>query len=139
MAYTVPMKRAYIFNTWMQTTFTDGQWFKIYQHMDLNEIMEKTLPLKKIDELFKKDKRGYLLEVDMKYPKELHENHNELSFLIQKMKIKKVEKLMPNLKRKKRYVVHIDALDQALKHGLKLKKVHWVIKKMDEGLYHAEC
>ena len=107
--------------------------------MDLNEIMEKTLPLKKIDELLKKDKRGYLLEVDMKYPKELHENHNELSFLIQKMKIKKVEKLMPNLKRKKRYVVHTDALDQALKHGLKLKKVHWVIKKMDEGLYHAEC
>ena len=139
MTYAIPMKRAYIFNTWMQTTFTDGQWFKIYQHMDLNEIMEKTLPLKKIDELFKKDKRGYLLEVDMKYPKELHENHNELSFLIQKMKIKKVEKLMPNLKRKKRYVVHTDALDQALKHGLKLKKVHWVIKKMDEGLYHAEC
>ena len=139
MPYAIPMKRAYIFNTWMQTTFTDGQWFKIYQHMDLNEIMEKTLPLKKIDELFKKDKRGYLLEVDMKYPKELHENHNELSFLIQKMKIKKVEKLMPNLKRKKRYVVHTDALDQALKHGLNIKKVHWVIKKMDEGLYHAEC
>ena len=101
--------------------------------------MEKTLPLKKIDELFKKDKRGYLLEVDVKYPKELRENHNELPFLIQKMKIKKVEKLMPNLKLKKRYVVHTDALDQALKHGLKLKKVHQVIKEMDEGLYHAEC
>ena len=28
----------------------------------------------KIDELVKKDKRGYLLEVDVKYPKELHEN-----------------------------------------------------------------
>ena len=123
----------------MQTTFTDGQWFKIYQHIDLNGIMEKTLPLKKIDELLKKDKRGYLLEVDVKYPKELRENHNELPFLIQKMKIKKVEKLMPNLKLKKRYVVHTDALDQALKHGLKLKKVHQVIKEMDEGLYHAEC
>ena len=35
----------------------------------------------KIDELVKKDKRGYLLEVDVKYPKELHENHNELPFL----------------------------------------------------------
>ena len=44
---TIPMKRAYIFNTWMQTTFTDGKWFKIYQYMDLNGIMEKTLPLKK--------------------------------------------------------------------------------------------
>ena len=35
----------------------------------------------KIDELVQKDKRGYLLKVDVKYPKELHENHNELPFL----------------------------------------------------------
>ena len=62
------------------------------------------------------------------YPKELHENHNELPFLAEKMKIKRVEKLVPNLKSKKRYVVHIKTLDQALKHGLKLKKVHRVIK-----------
>ena len=41
----------------------------------------------KIDELAKKDKRGYLLEVDVKYPKELHENHSELPFLVEKMKI----------------------------------------------------
>ena len=64
----------------------------------------------------------------MIYPKELHENHNELPFLAEKMKIKRVEKLVPNLKCKKRYVVHIKTLDQALKHGLKLKKVHRVIK-----------
>ena len=125
---TIPMKRAYIFNTWMQTTFTDGKWFKIYQHMDLNGRMEKTLPLKKLTNLSKKDKGGYLLEVDVKYPKELHENHNELPFLAEKMKIKRVEKLVSNRKCKKRYVVHIKALDQALKHGLKLKKVHRVIK-----------
>ena len=62
------------------------------------------------------------------YPKELHENHNELPFLAEKMKIKRVEILVPNLKCKKRYVVHIKTLDQALKHGLKLKKVHRVIK-----------
>ena len=65
----------------------------------------------KIDELVKKDKRGYLLEVDVKYPKELHQDHNELPFLVEKMKIKRVDKLVPNLKRKKRYVVHIKALD----------------------------
>ena len=76
----------------------------------------------KIDELVKKDKRGYLLEVDVKYPKELHENHNELPFLTERMKIGRVEKLVPNLKDKKGYVVHIKALDQALKHGLKLKR-----------------
>ena len=82
----------------------------------------------KIDELVKKDKRGYLLDVDVKYPKELHENHNELPFLVEKMKIRREEKLVPNLKHKKRYVVHIKALDQVLRHGLKLKKVHDVIK-----------
>ena len=41
----------------------------------------------KIDEVVKKDKRGYLLEVDVEYPKELHENHNELLFLAETMKI----------------------------------------------------
>ena len=44
------------------------------------------------------------------------------------MNIRREEKLVPNLKRKKRYVVNIKALDQALKHGLKLKKVHRVIE-----------
>ena len=46
----------------------------------------------------------------MEYPKELHENHNELSFLTERMKIGRVEKLVPNLKIKG-YVVQIKALD----------------------------
>ena len=82
----------------------------------------------KIDELFKEDKRGYLLEVYVKCPKELHEDRNELTFLVDRMKIGREEKLEPNLKNKKRYVVHIKALDQALKHGLELKTVHRVIE-----------
>ena len=77
----------------------------------------------KIDELVKKDERGYLLEVDVEYPMGIHENHNELPFLTEGMKIGRVEKLVSNHKDKKRYVVHIKAPDQALKkHGLKLKK-----------------
>ena len=52
----------------------------------------------KIDKLVKKEKRGYILEVDVEYPKELHENHNELPFLVEKMKIGRKEKLAPNLK-----------------------------------------
>ena len=78
----------------------------------------------KIDKLVKKDKRGYLLEVDVEYPKELHENHNELPFLVEKNKIGREEKLVPNLKDKNGCVVHIKVLNQVLKHGLKLKKVH---------------
>ena len=81
----------------------------------------------KIDELVKRDKRGYLLEVDVEYPKGLHENHNELPFLVEKMKIGREEKL-PNPKDKEGYVVHIKKLNQSLRHGLKLKKVHRVIE-----------
>ena len=64
----------------------------------------------------------------MKYPKELHENHSELPFLTERMKIGRVEKLVPNLKDKKGYSVQIKTLNQALKHDLKLKKVHRVIE-----------
>ena len=41
----------------------------------------------KTDELVKKDKREYVLVVDVKYPKELHENHNQRPFLVARMKI----------------------------------------------------
>ena len=68
------------------------------------------------------------MEVGAEYPKELHKNHNELPFLTERMKIGRVERLVPNLKDKKGHVKHIKELDQALKHGLKLKKVHQVIE-----------
>ena len=100
---------------------------KLPTHEFLWREAEKFTP-EKIDKLFKKDKRGYLLELDVEYPKGLHENHNELSFLTERMKIGRVEKLVPNLKNKKRYVVQIKALDKALKYGLKLKKVHRAIE-----------
>ena len=64
----------------------------------------------------------------MEYPKELDENHNVLQLLTERMKIGRVKKLVPNLKDKKGYVVHIKTLDQVLKHSLKLKKVHQVIE-----------
>ena len=78
--------------------------------------------------LAKRGSKGYLLEVDVKYPKELHDSHNELPFMCEKMKINKVAKLVPNLYDKKKYVIRIRALDQALKHGLILEKVHCVIE-----------
>ena len=45
-----------------------------------------------------------------------------------KMKINKVEKLVPNLRDKKNYVIHIRALDQALRHGLVLERIHRAIE-----------
>ena len=41
-----------------------------------------------------------------------------------RMKINIVEKLVLNLYDKKNYVIHIRALDQALKHGFILEKIH---------------
>ena len=85
-------------------------------------------PPEKIDKLVKKDKGKYLLGIDVEYPKELHEYHNELPFLVEKIKIVREETLLPNLKDKKGYLVHIKTLNQALKHGLKLRNVDRVIE-----------
>ena len=63
-----------------------------------------------------------------RYPKELHNSHNKLPFLAERIKIGKVEKLEPNLKDKMTYKVHIKNVNQSLKHDRKFnKKVHWVI------------
>ena len=40
---------------------------------------------------------GYLFEVDVQYLEKLHERHNDLPFLLERMKIEKVEKLVANL------------------------------------------
>ena len=44
------------------------------------------------------------------------------------MKINGVEKLIPNLYDKKKYIIHIRALDQTLKHGLVLERIHRAIE-----------
>ena len=49
--------------------------------------------------------------------------HNQLPFMVKKTKTNKLDKLMPNLNNKEKYVVDIRALIQALKHELMLKKV----------------
>ena len=66
-------------------------------------------------------------EVDVQYLQKLHELHNDLT-LTERMKIEKVEKLLPNLHDKTEYVIHIRNSKQTLNNGLVLKKVHRVIK-----------
>ena len=72
--------------------------------------------------------KGYILEVDVKYPKRLHKLHSDLPFLSERMEVNECKKLVCNLFNKKKYVVHINLLKQALNHGLKLKKIHRVIE-----------
>ena len=71
---------------------------------------------------------GNFLKVDVQYLDKLHELHNDLPFLPERMKIEKVEKLVANLHDKPEYVIHIRNLKQALNHTLVLRKFHRVIR-----------
>ena len=77
--------------------------------------------------------KGYILEVDVEYPKNLDDLHSDLPFLPVRMKVNKCSKLVCNLYEKNNYVVHIRSLKQTLDHGLILKKVHRVIQFNQEA------
>ena len=76
---------------------------------------------------------GYFLEVDIKYPKELFNKHEDLPFLPKREKINKVEKLVTTIEDKEKYVIHIAGLKQTLNHGLVFKRVHRVIEFRQEA------
>ena len=97
--------------------------FKWVKQKKLSKFNEDFI--KKYDE---DSNTGYFLEVDIDYPKELFNFHKDLPFLPERKKVEKVEKLICSIEDKKKYVIYIRALKQALNHGLKLKKVHRVIK-----------
>ena len=77
--------------------------------------------------------KGYILEVDVEYPKNLHDLHSGLPLLPERMKINKCNKLVCNLYDKSNYVVHIRALKQTLNNGLISKKVYRVIQFNQEA------
>ena len=56
-------------------------------------------------------------EVDVEYPKSLHDLHSDLPFLPERMKINRCNKLVCNLYDKNNYIVHIRSLKQVLNHG----------------------
>lgn len=72
---------------------------------------------------------GFILEVDITYPKKLHFHHNDLPFCPEKdiPPGGKQAKLIPNLNDKYHYVIHYVHLKVCLKHGLMLKKIHRII------------
>ena len=71
---------------------------------------------------------GYFLEADIDYPKRLFNVHKDFPFLPERKKVEQVEKIICSIEDKKKYVIHIRALKQALNYGLKLKNVHRVIQ-----------
>ena len=129
-------------NPYMGSKFVPDKPTRYLQYLDVNNLygwaVSQPLPtggFKWVDikpgeirKLVKRKYKGYTLEVDVRYPRELHDSHNDLPFICKRMKINRVEKFIPNLFDKKRYVIHIRALDQALKHGLVLEKIHRAIE-----------
>ena len=77
---------------------------------EINEINEEFI--KNYDE---NDNKGYILEVDVRYLKRLHELHSDLPFLPERMEINKCKKLICNLSNKKKYVIHVVSLKPAIK------------------------
>ena len=75
------------------------------------------------------EKTPCALEVSLEYPKELHDLHNDLPLCPEKMETKnKINKLIPNLNDKEKYVIHYKTLLFVLSLGLILKKIYNGIK-----------
>ena len=93
-------------------------------------------------------KKGLIMEVDLEYPEELHDLHNDYPLAPEKVKVTKdmlseycqniaekysittglVSKLIPTLGKKEKYVLHYRNLQLYIDLGLKVTKVHRVLK-----------
>ena len=100
------------------------------QHQDANLFewaMSQKLPVKNfkwVKDIYKSNEgfitsyneesnNGYFIEVDVQYPEKLHDLHNNVVFLPERMKIEKFKKLAANLHDKIESVIHIRNLKQA--------------------------
>ena len=113
---------------------------KNVDEFDVNSLNEKSLT-------------GYFLEVDLEYPNELHELHNDYPLAPEKpavssnilskyckeiadrykIKVGDVKKLIPNLGNKTKYVLQYRDLQLYLSWGMKLTKIHRVLKFKQSG------
>ena len=64
------------------------------------------------------------LQVDLEYPKELHDLHSDYLLAPEFVIVNGTSKLIPNPNSKKNYVLHYENLKLLLKNGLKLTKIH---------------
>ena len=111
-------------------------------YLDANNLygwaMSKKLPVRDFKWMNEKELQNWekfpcILEVDLEYPEELHDLHNEYPLAPERLKVGTcgaggVEKLIPNLNNKEKYVLHSENLKLYEKLGLKITKIHKGIK-----------
>ena len=97
-------------NKYMGDKFNPNEDTTYLQYLDVNNLygwaMSQPLPtggFKWVDvnpnersELATRTDKGYILEVDVSYSKDLHDSHNDLPFMCERMEINGVEKLVSN-------------------------------------------
>lgn len=109
----------------------DYQWLStstIEQSFNTNDYQKNTSAILNLND---DSDNGYIFEVDLNYPPELHQKHNDFPFCPEKRTIpgiNKDEKLMLTFYDKEKYVVHYHMLKLILRHGIILKKVHRVLQ-----------
>ena len=110
---------------------------KFISYLDANNLygwaMSKPLPTHgfrwmKREELKNWKNQPCILEVDLTYPEKHHDLHNDYPLAPERITVNKVEKLIPNLNDKTKYVIHHETLKLYLSLGLKLTKIHRGIK-----------
>ena len=126
-------------NKYMGDKFDPNEESRFIQYLDANNLygwaMLQPLPVgdfKWMDEkenenwfeFSNQEWRGCILEVDLEYPKGLHDLHNDYPLAPERLMANRVEKLIPNLGDKKNYVLNYPNLKQYFDMGLKLTKIH---------------
>ena len=110
---------------------------KYLVYLDANNLydwaMSKPLPTKGFKWMTKEELQDWnnhtcILEVDLEYPEELHDLHNEYPLAPERLTVNKVEKLISNLNNKISYVLHYKNLKLYESLGMKVTKIHRGIK-----------